>query len=302
MKEYIQYYYHLVINDLRLVRGRYFFHDQKYHYMLETVYFPPNILENIAQLNEVLRTYSEFYHQIVKNVQGSIWTLIDRKAYVLLKLSSISDKKIHLSDLKMVWSISIPRNKNFTHTHFPWFPLWEEKIDYFENYPAREKEYFIGDSGLLDLFIGLGENAISYLKETLKEVRSFDDLPLVPSHRRVSRQMSLIDFYDPLGLILDLRVRDIAEYFKDSFWNSDYDLREMELFLSQARFSKIEAQLFFSRLLFPSFYFDYLEQKELPKHLDSRVEEFLFFITDIYSYLREQYFIEEIKWLNAGVR
>lgn len=301
MKEYIQYYYHLVIADLRLVRGRYFFHDQKYHYMLETVYFSPNVLENIMQLNEFLRTYSEYYHQIIKNIQGNIWTLIDRKAYVLLRLSNVSDRKVYLSDLSVVWSISVPRHKSFLYTHFPWFPLWEEKIDYFENYPSHVKEHFIGDISLLDLFIGLGENAISYLKETLKDVRSLNELPLVPSHRRVSRQMELIDFYDPLGIILDLRVRDIAEYFKDSFWHSNYDLREMEAFLSQTRFSKIEAQLFFSRLLFPSFYFDYLEQKELPKHLDSRIEEFLFFITDIYSYLREQYFIEEIKWLNARI-
>lgn len=297
MKEYISYYYHLSVEDLRLVRGKYFFHDHKDRYMFESVYYLPNLLDEVSHLSEVLHTESNFFHQVVQNVQGSIFTVIDYKSYILLRLSNVPEEPISIFDLKSEWSMIIPRTRKLANTHFPWFHLWEKKIDYFENYSTSSVENFVGGGSLLGYFVGLGENAISYLKETLKMVPSLEELPLVPSHRRVSTQMSLIEFYNPINIIFDVRVRDIAEYIKEDFWNSTYDLREIESFLDQAHFSKVEAQLFFARLLFPSFYFDYLEQENLPNHLTSRVEEYQFFLTDIYSYLKDHYYIEEIRWL-----
>lgn len=297
MKEYINYYYHLVVEELRLTRGRYFFHDQQYRYMLEVTFLSPELLEEINQLHEYLRSESNFYHQIVKNIQGNIFSIIDGKSYILLRLSNVVEEPISIHDLKSEWAIMIPRNKKNLNVRFPWFPLWEEKIDYFENFSFEDKNNLIENGVILSFFIGMGENAISYLKETLREVDSLERLPLVPSHRRVSIQMNLVDFYNPMNIILDLRVRDIAEYIKESFWNYPYDLREIENFLYQAQLSKVEAQLLLSRLLFPSFYFDYLERGEIPKDIESRLEEYQFFITDIYYYLKENYRVEEIKWL-----
>ncbi len=297
MKEYINYYYHLFVIELRLIDGRYFFHDSKHRYLLEPVYISLELLENIYSFHEYLRSKSIFYHRIIKNTRGNLFSIIDQKAYVLLELSNVLEDAISIYDLKSVWPISISRNQKYSQSHFPWFPLWEEKIDYFENIFLNRKEEILVDSSLFEFFVGMGENAISYMKETLRTFSSTNELSFVPSHRRVSPHTSLIDFYNPLNIIIDLRVRDIAEYMKESFWKQQYDLSEMELFLRDAHFSKEEAQLFFSRLLFPSFYFDYLEQKRFPKSLESRLEEYQFFLTDIYSFLREKYAIEEIRWL-----
>jgi len=200
MKEYINYYYHLVVVELRLMDGRYFFHDSKHRYLLEPVYFSPESLENIYSFHEYLRSKSVFYHRIVKNVHGSLFSLIDQKAYVLLELSNVLDESISIYDLRMEWSIMIPRDYKYSQSHFPWISLWEEKIDYFENsFFNREKE-FIVDSAIFNFFVGMGENAISYTKETLKNFSSAEELLLVPSHRRVSPSTSLIDFYNPLNI------------------------------------------------------------------------------------------------------
>lgn len=297
MKEYINYYYQIMVQDLRLIDGKYFFHDQKYRYMLEPFYLPIDRMERLYQLNMYLKDSSAFYHEIIKNVQGAITTPIENKNYVLLKLSPVLEEKISIFDLKVGWEIAIPRNKKFMDTHFPWFRLWENKIDYFENSFMVETEDFSYDEALLEYFVGLGENAIQYLKESLRMINSIEELPLRPSHRRVSFKMSLIEFYNPLNIIIDIRARDIAEYLKTSFWSEEYNTIEIENFLDQVQFTKIEAQLFFSRLLFPSFYFDYLENRNLPKNFEIRIGEYQFFITDIYYYLRDKYSIEEIKWL-----
>ena len=93
----------------------------------------------------------------------------------------------------------------------------------------------------------------------------------------------------------------IAEYLKNSFWMNCYNLQQIEITLDKVNFSKIEAQIFFSRLLFPSFYFDYIENNDVPKDLEGRITEYLLFIVDIYTYLRKKYAINEIKWLNKKI-
>lgn len=294
MKEYINYYYQIVVEDIRLTNGKYFFHDNKHRYRLEPVFLYNELLEEIYRLQIDLSGVSEFFHSIVKNKDGSLFTEIERKSYVLLRLSPVPEELISIYDLRQLWFRTFPLNNNFRNCLFPWGILWEKKIDFYE-------EQLVNNSNDLDLnlffyFVGLGENAILYFKETLKN-NSVDGLYLFPSHRRVNKNMNLIDFYDPINLVLDLRVRDIAEYIKDSFWNSSYDIVEIENFLIESSLSKIEAQLFFSRLLFPSFYFDCLEFNCFFDYMSERVEEYQAFITDIYHCLREQYSIEEIKWL-----
>lgn len=294
MKEYINYYYQIMVEDIRLINGKYFFHDNKHRYRLEPVFIYNELLEELYRLQLELSTTSEFFHSIIKNKDGLLFTEIERKGYVLLRLSPVPDELISIFDLRQQWVHSFPLNNNFRSCLFPWGLLWEKKIDFFEEYSINSDNDL--DLNLFFYFVGLGENAILYFKETLKN-NSLDGLYLFPSHRRVKKSMNLIDFYDPINMVLDLRVRDIAEYIKDSFWNCSYDLIEIENFLTQVSLSRVEAQLFFSRLLFPSFYFDCLESNCFFDNICERVEEYQAFIADVYYFLRKQYFIEEIKWL-----
>lgn len=299
MKNYIYYYYQLIVEDLHYTHGKYFFHDLKNQYILEATYYPNEMLQEIYYFHEFVRSKQFYCHQIIKNTASEICTMIDGKCYVLLKIENVSDKKIiDMEDIMMNSKFHMDGKRFSRITYFPWFHLWESKIDYYEQFFSNRSEISFNEEVLLQFFIGIGENAISYLKDTLKKSSSLSELRLIPSHRRVYCNMTLIDFYNPLNLILDIEVRDITEYLKNSFWMNCYDLQQIERELDKIKFSKIEAQLFLSRLLFPSFYFDYIEQGDIPKNIEERIQEYLFFIIDIYTYLRKRYLIDEIKWLN----
>ena len=301
MKNYIYYYYQLDVENLRYVHGKYFFHDLKNQYILESTYYSKEILQDIYYLQKFLQSKQFYCHEIIKNTASEICTIIDGKCYVLLKIENNSDKQIEMEDILLKQNVVANGNDFSRITYFPWFHLWESKIDYYEQYFSSRRELSFDEEVLLQFFIGIGENAISYLKDTLKSVSSISEINLIPSHRRVYCNMSFIDFYNPLNLILDVQVRDIAEYLKNSFWMNCYNLQQIEITLDKVNFSKIEAQIFFSRLLFPSFYFDYIENNDVPKDLEGRITEYLLFILDIYTYLRKKYAINEIKWLNKKI-
>ena len=70
--------------------------------------------------------------------------------------------------------------------------------------------------------------------------------------------MTLYDYYDPTNIILDHPSRDIAEYVKSAIINNCFDINEFEGYLNKIKFQKTELQLLFSRIMFPTFFFDYL--------------------------------------------
>lgn len=297
MKEYIKYYYQLAVLNLHFVHGKYYFSDGKNKYLLEPVDFYEDTLEEIYQNYLSFLSTSKNFHEIVKSVYQTVSVIIEKKRYVLLKMSSVPDQSIQIFDLKKEWGILFYPQKKNSVTKIPWSHLWEQKIDYFEELFVSGKNDFSIQPDLFFYFIGMGEVAISYYRETLRTFSSYQELPLVPSHRRVSSSMSFVEYYDPVSIIFDYRIRDISEFMKNSFWQSSYDLSSFESFLNQVQFQKIEAQLFLSRLLFPSFYFDYLETEKNQNEFYDRVEEYQSFLSFIYQYLYDRYGVDEIFWL-----
>ena len=69
----------------------------------------------------------------------------------------------------------------------------------------------------VDYYIGLGENAITYMKELNDNINSSS---LSITHRRIGVNSTMFDLYNPLNLIIDYKVRDVSEYLKDAFFNN----------------------------------------------------------------------------------
>ncbi len=294
MKEYIRYYYSLFVTELRFVNGKYYFSDGKDEYLLEPIFFYGEDLHRIYQNYLSILSFSNLYHEIVKSVFDTISVTIEKKQYLLLKLKPVPSHSLQLDDLKNEWNYSFfPQGTE----KIPWANLWEQKIDYFEELFVSGKSRFSIEPDLFFYFIGMGEVAISYYRETLRTLPSQEAYPLVPSHRRVSSKMTFTEYYDPVFLIFDYRVRDVAEYIKNSFWFSELDWSSIESFLSKVSFRRGEAQLFLSRLLFPSFYFDTLEEGKNQFLFYERVEEYQTLLSFIYQFLYEKYQIDEIFWL-----
>lgn len=299
MKNTVNYYYNIRIDNLIKKDNYYYFYLNNNEYHLVKYNRPIEDIESLYKLNMQMINRGCLVHQIILNKDKSVITMINNEAYILLKIHS-KNKEIYLNDINYIqyMTYNIEYDKTLLRTN--WINLWCEKIDYYE-YQINQlgKEYpILCDS--LSYFIGLGENAISYLVNNIKENKKI----LTVSHKRINNNS--YDFYNPLNFIIDDRVRDISEYIKNTFFNNKFNINELRMYLNYNNFNKEEYINLYARLLFPTYYFDIYdeiintktnENKIIP--ILDKIPEYEEFLVYIYKYIiyEKKVQIEPLEWL-----
>lgn len=300
MKNFINYYYGFNIYNIYFVNGKYFFYNDQERYMLK-VCDNPNMAVYFQELNYQLKQYNYFF-SIVANRNSSYITWIEGKPYVLLKLSNITEGKISIFDIKTDLFFNAD-TKLSGLSRFPWTKLWENKIDYFEEWFFIKYEGYKKIYSLFHYFIGIAENALLYLKETEREEKQEQSDNLVIAHDRVTIDYDLYDYYDSSNVILDHASRDVSEYIKSMFLHRVWDLDVIKKYLEKHYFSRYGLRMLYARIVFPSFFFDYLEEMIVKNsdidllYLENRADEFQIFIKDISLFLQENYNLPVISWI-----
>ncbi len=290
MKNTINYYYNLNINTIHQKEKNYYFKvDNKNYLLLKYDNFEE--LDDIYKLGSYLNQFLPF-HEIILNINEEIITKINNNNYILLQIF-INDK-INLNKIIELNNINIPFN-------FPklrrddWSLLWTEKIDYLEYQLSQigRKYPLIRDS--FNYYIGLAENAIILVNNTDKK-----DVVLSLSHRRISD--SSFELYNPLNIVIDVRIRDICEYFKYRFFHNIDISQELELFLNYNHLNINEGKLFLARMLFPTYYFDIYE-KIINNEIDESEIKKIIIKADSYEKILKQIYYHfknnqlNIEWL-----
>ena len=204
-------------------------------YMLKKTNLSQDELNKINMIVNYLENYGIFFHKLILNKDGYIFEFGEYK-YVLLKLRITSDRIIALDEIIKLSSISVD---------FKYSKSIEEKIDFIEKYLANYEKL---DLANISYFIGLAENSIS-LSMVVKNNRNFI------GHKRIRYNEKAVDFYNPLDIVLDYQSRDLAEYAKSAFINGKNQVVAIMKILNYE-----EWIAYFSRLLFPSLYFDNVDQ------------------------------------------
>ncbi len=300
MKNFINYYYGFYINNIYFSNNKYFFQIGNEKYMLQTCE-NPTIISYCNEINYQLNQYYYFF-SFVLNKENNYITLIENKPYLLLKLNNMINSKISIFDIKNDYFIDV-HGKISNLNRFPWTRLWENKIDYFERILFSKKESYKKIYPIFHYFIGIAENALLYLKQTIQEEEQEDSDRVVISHSRITIDYELYDYYNPVNIIIDHSSRDISEYIKSMFLHRVWDLDILSQYLDRNYFSRYGIRMIFARILFPSFFFDDLENMILHSSdinvllLESRAEEFENFIREIGTFFMNKYDIPMLSWI-----
>ena len=150
-------------------------------------------------------------------------------------------------------------------------------------------------------FVGMCENAISYFNS----INIDNDYKYVISHKNITRKDTIESLYNPMNIIFDFKVRDVAEYLKNSFFNNNYNVSsELTNYLKVNSLSIMEVKLLIARLLYPSFYFELYEDilvnnndEKILVDIISRVDEYENYLCDLISFLKLHYDVDEVNWL-----
>lgn len=294
MKNIIEYYYNLRIDELHNKDDTYYFNINNNNFIFKPytgniersydIYKLNTILSNKFNIDNIILNK---YNNLLTKINDNFYILTSNKKEKKLTLPLISNMALNNINIE-----SLERNK--------WEVLWENKVDYYEmQLGENEKKYpLIRES--FDYFVGLAENAISYLVNTKLELK-----PTINDQKVVSHNNIEISLNEPSNLILDHKARDIAEYIKYSFFNNNQNIfNELNEYFYHNYYSPYGIRVLFSRILYPSFYFNTydkiisgkVEEKELNKII-SKINNYEIYLYNIYLYLRKYYNIPSVDWL-----
>lgn len=294
MKNALNYYYGLDVTNIHQKDKTFYFQHDNYEYIFTT--FEEKNIDIIYELSNKLNQIGIYCHQIIPNNSNLLITRINNDNYVLMKIFTSKDK-ISLNDIIRFNNINYVDEKRLKIAD--WYTLWSNKVDYFEyqisqigkKYPIIRKSF--------SYYIGLAENAIELIKST-----SSDKLHYSLNHRRIHHKDNMQDLYNPLNFIIDIRFRDVCEYFKSSFFNKLNIENEIMMYLYYNNFDYTESCYFFARMLFPTYYFDTYE-KIINNEIDenklnniiSLANDYEILLKHIYYYLKNRANLPTLEWL-----
>lgn len=305
MKETIKYYYNIDASNIEEMDGKYHFVFNNKDYFFVYYNRLPDELNDIVDCSRNLKEKNIDCHDILLNRNNSVLTSIDGYDYILLSVNNLKEEFniIDIVEMNRKLIVHDATGKIYRNN---WGTLWSEKIDYFE-YQIRElglNKVNVGDT--FSYYVGLAENAISYVNETNRLYsRTLRD-HVVLSHRRIFYPNIKLNYLNPLSFVFDLEVRDIAEYLKAMFFYSEDEdvMLELYTYLKTSKLSIYGYQMLYARLLYPSYYFDVYENIMNKNEDEEKLVQIVAKADDYEQFLKEAYLeiskyapIAKVEWL-----
>ena len=287
MESLLNYYYGINVRELKYKTDYYIVETGNGKYILSELY---GNIDEVQKIINILNQTNIKYHLLVLTKDNNLYITYEEKNFCLLKVRCDLNAKIPLLAFNQ---IKIAGSSN-------WSEIWSQRIDYYES----QVEEVIKEPNIkyaLQYYIGLTEIAIYYYNNLENLLTSNISYSL--SHKKITSPINPLEYYNPLNMLIDIEIRDIAEYIKSAFFNeilSDYEILHI---IDNINFSESSANYFYLRLLYPSYFFnlydEYIETNNLDNNLFlciKKSSEFESLLSKIYSRLSMKNSIKIYLW------
>ncbi len=310
MKNALNYFYNIIVDDIHQNSKMYYFDYYNLRYALVAYRGDVQALNDIYNLHLEALKRGINVHQIVLNKDGQVATLINGIPYILMALYH-GDEEITFNELALFFGTTYDGNISIDRTD--WGMLWANKVDYLEYEISQLGQKYHDVRDTFSYFVGMAEtgiqlvNLVNVVDDKGRSSSSKTMAMKTISHDRIRTDDTLFDLYNPLNLVIDYRVRDMAEYFKHRHYDGFEINDELNYFLMYSGMSRDEYLLFFARMLYPTYYFDLYEdiisgeksEDELKKIIN-RVNDYEQLIKNIYRYYKNFLNMIPIEWLESS--
>lgn len=300
MKNAIQYYYGLYPEDIHQKNGSYEFYIGSDHYYLTPYTRSFEELEELYRITIQLFEKNIFCHQFVLNTSQKLVTVLNGIGFVLLKVFMESKEPVTIHDIIFFSQLIMKDTEKSLLSRSHWKELWIQKNDYLEYQVSQFGKSYPKIRESFSYFIGLSEIAIGLLNEPVNEEN------LVISHRRICRNDTIFDLYNPLNFVLDYKERDIIEFWKAELLDDSFSLEVFVEFLNSSIFAQVEWIRLLARAFYPTFCFDcyekiieYHQSEEILDVVIQKVPQYEAFLKVIYEQVKKRKPLPEI-WLTKA--
>lgn len=273
MKSTLIYNYNLENPIVYSINNKIFIKDNYDIYLLEKtnkkkIYYEISLIDNS-------------YNKIIKTKRNDLFLKYKNNIYILEKINMNRIKSNEV--LKDYKNVKIIKKNN-------WKELWINKVNEIE-------KIRITDNDIIELnsyYMGLAESAISFLNNNKDKIEEKQN-----SICRI--RINDKDYRNNNNIIIDYKERDYAEYIKYLFFSNKE--KEATDFLKKIDLKKYNKELIFSRLLFPTYYYDIVEnivlsnnkQKEQIEIIKKNIKKYELFLFKSSELLFSKQVIEWIK-------
>ncbi len=303
MNNTIEYFYKIKPRELTNINGNYIFTYNNDKYYLNIYERKEDIQIYISLVNK-LKYQNILVSEIILNKDKSYITFIENTPYYLLKVNINEQIPLRIQEINYLSQINLSIDKELIRNN--WSDLWIIKIDYLERQiKEMGKKYPILVESF-NYYVGLTENAISYINDTIIELTPQELNNKVLSHRKINNNLSINQLYDPTNIIFDHKARDISEYVKKSFLKGNKEIyTELSNYLNKNLYTRNDIRILFGRLLYPSYYYEIFDNVIQNKEEENsiipvinKIPEYEIFLKKIFKYFKQTYDIPNIEWLN----
>ena len=251
MNNALLFFFNINVSEIKKINKNYYFQYFNSDYV---VHFYERDMEEaleIYYLNLELLAVGVLGYEMILTKDNHVLFEYDNKFYVLMKIPNLKNRLIVFQD--MIDFYHVPNFKIRKLDKSNWSYNWANKIDFIEyQFDQIRGKYKIIDESI-DYFIGMWENAISYYNDNVNT-----NSEKIICHKRITYDMDLLEFLNPLNFVVDYKERDKGEFLKSFVLNNNYT---EEMLKSYVKFDNLdEIVLVVCRILFPSYYFDLYEE------------------------------------------
>ena len=267
MNNAILFFYNINVSNVKKINKNYYFQYLNNNYGIYSYNRDISDAEVLYSLNLELLNRGLVGYQIILTKNKEVLFIYEDNYYIMMKLPNIKNRIINYNDI-LYFNFEITSNAYQKLDKSNWNISWSNKIDFIEyQFKQMNNKYPILND-VIDYFIGIWENAISYYTNNV----NFKHLKYV-CHKRISIDMDLYDFLNPLNFVIDYKERDIGDYLKSYIIKKNYSLNSFSyIFNNLSRESMI---LLISRILFPSYFFDLYEKIIIDNYKESEIIEII---------------------------
>lgn len=298
MNNILEYYYNLKNIEIIKLEDNYLIFDENNKSYLFIKYNSNININNILNIENNIKNSK--YFSIIKNINNLYITIFEKDKYVLLLTKGILNEELHIYDL-------VNNNKKYLYLNennkYDLVDLWSRKIDYLEyqvSELSKEKKEIVRS---FSYFVGMAENAISFIN--INNI-NFNNIRKSIQHYRIKNNIIVIDYYNILNTLIDYQIRDYTEYLKSKIYNNEDILKDLKYILNNANLNEDEIKLLYARMLFPTYYFDDIEdilldikeEKEIEKYV-SNINNYLNALNDIYLEIKKRISIDIPSWIKS---
>ena len=249
MNNTILFFFNINKKEVKKINDNYYFNYAYNNYVVQIYNRDIEEAIEIYYLNLELLSNGFIGYEIILTKDNDVLFLYEGVYYILMKFPNIKNRIITYEDVINFNYIPNTMFKKLDKSN--WGLTWSNKIDFIEYQfdQVRNRYSIINDS--IDYFIGIWENAISYYNDNnINSERCV-------CHKRVSTNMDLLDFTNPLNFVIDYKERDLGEYLKSFVISKNYSNASLDRMINFS--DRDGVVLVISRILFPSYYFDLYE-------------------------------------------